>query len=89
MKINHLIGILFCSSLLLACSEEHSVKTVPSARRTVLVYLAGDNSLSGEVWEKVDALVSGWHNMQDNLLIYQDTRGGERNSFTDEGDLQW
>lgn len=75
MKINHLIGILFCSSLLLACSEEHSVKTVPSARRTVLVYLAGDNSLSGEVWEKVDALVSGWHNMQDNLLIYQDTRG--------------
>ena len=75
MKINHLIGILFCSFLLLACGEEHSLKTVPSARRTVLVYLAGDNNLSEEVWQKVDALVSGWHNMQDNLLIYQDTRG--------------
>lgn len=75
MKLNRLIGILFCCSLLLACGEEQSLKTVPSARRTVLVYLAGDNSLSEEVWQKVDALVSGWHNMQDNLLIYQDTRG--------------
>lgn len=75
MKINHLIGVLFCCSLLLACSEESSLKTVPSARRTVLVYLAGDNSLSEEVWQKVDALISGWHNMQDNLLVYQDTRG--------------
>lgn len=75
MKINRLIGILICCSLLLACSEEHSLKIEPSARRTVLVYLAGDNSLSDEVWEKVDALVSAWQNTQDNLLIYQDTRG--------------
>lgn len=75
MKINRLIGILICSSLLLACSEERSLEIVPSARRTVLVYLAGDNSLSDEVWEKVDALVSAWQNTQDNLLIYQDTRG--------------
>lgn len=75
MKINRLIGILICCSLLLACSEERSLKIEPSARRTVLVYLAGDNSLSDEVWEKVDALVSAWQNTRDNLLIYQDTRG--------------
>lgn len=76
MKMSRLIGFLLCLFWLIACGgEEHSVKTVPSARRTVLVYLAGDNSLSGEVWEKVDALVSNWHNTQDNLLIYQDTRG--------------
>lgn len=74
MKINRLIGFLFCCSLLLACSEEHSMNILPSARRTVLVYLAGDNSLSDEVWEKVDALMNGWHNTQDNLLIYQDSR---------------
>ena len=75
MKIIRFVGVLFCCSLLLACSEEQSLETVSAARRTVLVYLAGDNSLSGEVWEKVDALVAGWKNTQDNLLVYQDTHG--------------
>lgn len=75
MKMNRLIGLFFCLFLPLACSEEQSCDIQPSARRTLLVYLAGDNSLSEEVWQKVDALVSGWHNIQDNLLIYQDTRG--------------
>lgn len=76
MKTIHLIGLLLLlCSWLPGCNEEDSSETTLSARRTVLVYLAGDNSLSEEVWQKVDALVSGWHNTQDNLLIYQDSRG--------------
>lgn len=75
MKTTFLITFLLCSLLLPGCSEESSSDIMPSAQRTVLVYLAGDNSLSDEVWEKVDALVAGWQNEQDNLLIYQDTRG--------------
>lgn len=75
MKTTFLITFLFCCLLLPGCGEERSSDIMPSARRTVLVYLAGDNSLSDEVWEKVDALVAGWKNERDNLLIYQDTRG--------------
>lgn len=75
MKTTSLITFLFCCLLLSGCSEERSSDIMPSAQRTVLVYLAGDNSLSDEVWEKVDALVAGWKNERDNLLVYQDTRG--------------
>lgn len=75
MKTTFLITFLFCCLLLPGCGEERSSDIMPSARRTVLVYLAGDNSLSDEVWEKVDALVAGWKNERDNLLVYQDTRG--------------
>lgn len=75
MKTTFLITFLLCSLLLPGCSEERSSDIMPSARRTVLVYLAGDNSLSDEVWEKVDALVAGWQNEHDNLLVYQDTHG--------------
>lgn len=57
-----------------SCSSEMGMDGPAAPRRTVLVYLAGDNSLSDEVREKMDALVAGWHNAQDNLLIYQDSR---------------
>mgnify|MGYP002538945079 CR=1 FL=1 len=75
MKTSHFILLLLGLSLPIACDEERCSEVTPSARRTVLVYLAGDNNLSDEVWEKVDALVFAWQNPQDNLLVYQDTRG--------------
>ena len=57
-----------------ACSKEvEKVDTTPP-RRTVLVYLAGDNSLSGEVEKKIEGLTTGWDNTTDNLLIYRDSR---------------
>lgn len=69
------VRILFVFLLLAtSCSREMEI-TPPVARRTVLVYLAGDNNLSGEVWQKIDSLTAGWHNTEDNLLIYQDTQG--------------
>ncbi|WP_102408952.1 clostripain-related cysteine peptidase [Parabacteroides bouchesdurhonensis] len=57
-----------------SCTEEHSID-VPSPRRTVLVYMAGDNNLSDETYTKIDSITAGWHNGRDNLLIYQDARG--------------
>lgn len=65
--------IPFFLLLLVGCSSEQLVPQ-PAARRTVLIYLAGDNNLSGEVAEKIERITSGWHNRQDNLLIYQDSK---------------
>lgn len=70
--------ISFCLCILSgfsSCSGELEKKQDVIAQRTLLVYLAGDNNLSDEVWQKIDALVGGWHNASDNLLIYQDSRG--------------
>lgn len=68
-------GIVYILCSLLCVLTPGCVKEEmePSARRTVLVYLGGDNNLSGEVSQKLHAIVSGWHNRCDHLLIYQDT----------------
>lgn len=58
----------------MSCSNEAELAGPAVPARTVLVYLAGDNSLSDEVGVKTDALVAGWHNTRDNLLIYRDGR---------------
>lgn len=76
MKCLSILLSAFSLLLCTGCSSESQVSLAP-ARRTVLVYLAGDNSLSDEVGQKQDALVAAWHNTQDHLLIYQDTRGKE------------
>lgn len=66
--------LLLSAFAMFSCSGEVERSETPAARRTVLVYLAGDNSLSDEVWQKIDALVAGWHNRQDHLLVWQDSR---------------
>lgn len=69
------VRILFVFLLLAtSCSREMEIMP-PAARRTLLVYLGGDNNLSGEVRQKIDSLTAGWHNTEDNLLIYEDTQG--------------
>lgn len=72
----------------MSCSNEAELADGAAPCRTVLVYLAGDNSLSDEVGTKTDALVAGWHNTQDNLLIYRDSRdaGGTPSLLKVEGD---
>ena len=42
--------------------------------RTVLVYLAGDNNLSGETEQKVEAMRRGWGWTSSTLLVYEDRR---------------
>lgn len=61
----------------MSCSNEAELAGAAVPARTVLVYLAGDNSLSDEVGTKTEALVVGWHNTQDNLLIYRDGRDAD------------
>jgi hypothetical protein len=45
--------------------------------RVVLVYLGGDNNLSGETYVKTEALKRGWNpSLQGRLLIYSDPANG-------------
>ena len=63
--------------LLSSCWKEEgdNIPVLPS--RTILFYMAGDNSLGDETQEKIDALADAWNISGDNhLLVYQD-RGGE------------
>lgn len=67
----------FLGLVAMSCSNEAELAGPAVPTRTVLVYLAGDNSLSDEVGTKTEALVAGWHNTQDNLLIYLDGRDAD------------
>lgn len=58
----------------LGCTEEVRIDA-PSARHTLLVYMAGDNNLSGETYTKIDSITRGWRNKRDNLLVYRDSDG--------------
>ena len=53
-----------------------SEPTFPS--RTVLIYMAGDNSLSGETAQKIEALRRGWQWTGNKCLVYVDTPEGAR-----------
>lgn len=78
MKIGRLIQITLVLPLLLSsCLQEEADNTPVLPDRTVLFYMAGDNSLGGETLEKIDALAEAWNIGGGNhLLVYQD-RGGE------------
>lgn len=60
-----------------SCLQEEADNFPVLPDRTVLFYMAGDNSLGGETREKIDALAEAWNIGGGNhLLVYQD-RGGE------------
>lgn len=69
LPILYSILLLF---LLLSCTKEDD--TPQTARRTLLVYLGGNNNLSNEVSQKLDSITSGWHNTHDNLLVFRAAR---------------
>lgn len=84
-KINISIGIriisiiLIIPPLLCSCLKEEADNHERLPNRTILFYMAGDNSLSKETQEKVDALAAAWNiGGENHLLVYQD-RGGEYN----------
>lgn len=69
--------ILIIPPLFSSCLKEEADNRQLLPERTILFYMAGDNSLSEETQEKVDALVSAWNIADENrLLVFQD-RGGE------------
>lgn len=69
--------ILIIPPLFSSCLEEEADNRQLLPERTILFYMAGDNGLSEETQEKVDALVSAWNIADENrLLVFQD-KGGE------------
>lgn len=61
-------GIFCC--LLMAC--HHSDEVEPRASRTVLVYMAGDNSLDTYVEKNIQAMMKGLTDFNGNFIIYTD-----------------
>ncbi len=62
--------IILTAILSVSCIYDEDI---PPVNRVVLVYLGGDNSLSDEVYEKIEAIRLGWDkNNEGKLLIYSD-----------------
>lgn len=72
------LSILLSALLLLLSScikESDNEPELDLPTRTVLVYLAGDNNLSGEISATVEAIRRGWRYSGNRCLIYIDTQG--------------
>lgn len=70
-----IISVTLMASLLLlsSCLEEMADGTPEKVNRTVLFYMAGDNDLSEETQQKIDALCAAWKVTGDNhLLVFRD-----------------
>lgn len=78
MKLSiHSIILLMAFPLLSSCWKEEADNLPVIPNRTILFYMAGDNSLADETQQKIDALAQAWSIGGNNhLLVYQD-RGGE------------
>ncbi|SBW06504.1 clostripain-related cysteine peptidase [uncultured Dysgonomonas sp.] len=62
--------IILTAILSVSCIYDEDM---PPANRIILVYLGGDNSLSDEVYEKIEAIRLGWNkDNEGKLLIYSD-----------------
>ena len=68
--------LLFLAALpLVSCIGEDAGGSAPEGpARTVLVWLGGDNDLTGEVAQKIEALRRGWRPTGGACLIYADSR---------------
>lgn len=78
MKIRSFIIVMMLPWLLSACWQEEADNIPVKANRTLLFYMAGDNTLGDETQDKIEALTEAW-NIKDSgnrLLVYQD-RGGD------------
>lgn len=79
MKIKKIIPLGLGIWLFGACvQEELSPQKIAPYRRTVLVYMGGDNNLSAETDAKIAALSSEWNHSDCRLIIYQDKGGDPR-----------
>lgn len=77
IKMKAISIILITPLLFFSCLKEDADGYSETSNRTILFYMAGNNNLSEETQEKVDALCAAWNVKGENhLLIYQD-RGRE------------
>ena len=63
-----------------SCSKDPKVDPVVPKGRTILVYLALDNSLSNEMLDVHASLMQGWKNSnkEGSLILFADSRGDEK-----------
>ena len=77
MNIRIISIFLIIPLLLASCWKEEADNIPVPPNRTILFYMAGDNSLGDETQQKIDALAAAWNIVgSSHLLVYQD-RGGE------------
>lgn len=78
-KIRDILVVLLLGGLFASCIGEDYEGPDPNLpARTLLVYLGGDNNLSDETAQKVEALRRGWTWTGNKCLIYVDSRDGAR-----------
>lgn len=70
--------IILFAGLISCIDEEYAGPNPNLPSRTVLVYMAADNSLADEVSQKIEALRQGWTWTGNKCLIYVDTPQGAR-----------
>lgn len=83
-RLSRLIGALtLCMALFLceACHKDHHVEYDTSSTHTLLLYMIGDNSLSGSVSSNLNDAIAGLQTSETplNLIVYQD--GNSRNKL--------
>lgn len=72
--ITYTLSLLFAFNIIVltACNDDSSIPT----KNLLLVYMGGDNNLSAETNEKLEAIAQGWNAEPGNkLLVYQDMKG--------------
>ncbi len=84
MKTMKKILCLLATSLLLlsACSDS-SNETIPTAKRTVIVYMAAENTLSGSAQSDINEMIQGVKNISkyDNLIVFVDRASSKEKPF--------
>lgn len=63
---------VFVCLLLAGCSKDEDESEI-SAPRTVLVYIAADNSLNQEGYDNIELMLKGWRDYNGHLVIYFDS----------------
>lgn len=77
MRLHILLFLLLPLACAVSCTEKSPV-TPEDISRTVIVYLAGDNNLSGELNSKLSSLSSGFKMadaIHNRLVVFSDGRG--------------
>ncbi|MDR1861144.1 MAG: hypothetical protein LBR06_09525 [Bacteroidales bacterium] len=76
MKIySHTFGIVACIAALSSCIHTETVP-IQDAERTVIVYIAGENSLSGNAIQNINQMEQGYKSTMGNLIVYADINNG-------------
>ena len=66
--------IIFSGIFFVSCEKDENTSVVTSNKHVILLYLGGDNNLSSETYQKIEAIRQGWKGSADKkLLIYTDS----------------